>query len=128
MSSSRAKGLYGLSKSAVCRLALVIRLRAETRHGSLDYTQLLGCTKYEEYLVHMRDCDVLGEVSAIEFIFHEGVGLLVTSLAGRLEIRCCGLVFFRVPRVRLWYATLPGVDTGAYNEIYLLIKYIKSVL
>jgi hypothetical protein len=35
----------------------------------------------------MRDCDVLEEASAIEFDFYEGVDLLVTPLAGRLEIR-----------------------------------------
>lgn len=50
----------------------------------------------------MRDCDVLVEVSAIEFILYEGVGLMVTALAGRLEIRSRGLVFFLVPRMRLW--------------------------
>ena len=56
-------------------------------------------------------------MSAVGFIFYEGVGLLVKPLAGRLEIRSCGLVFFLVPRLRLWNPTLPGVDTGAYNEI-----------
>ena len=109
-----------LQTSAVCRLALVIRLRAETGRGSLDYTviEFLGCTKCEEIPGHMRDCDVLEEASDIEFIFYEGVGLLGTPLAGRLKIRCCRLVLFRVPRVRLWNPTLPGVDTEAYNEIW----------
>jgi len=72
----------------------------------------------------MRDCGVLEEVSAIEFIFYEGVGLLVTPLVGRLEIRCFGLVFFLVRRVRLWNPTLPGVDTGAYNEIWRFLDIV----
>lgn len=73
----------------------------------------------------MKDCDVLEEVTAVEFIFYEGVGLLVTPLAGRLEIRCCCLVlFFRVPRARLWNPTLPGVDTGAYNEIWRFLDIV----
>lgn len=72
----------------------------------------------------MWDCDVLEEVSVIEFIFYEGVGFLLTPLGGRLEIRCCGLVFFRVPRVRLWNPTLPGVDTGAYNEIWHFLDIV----
>lgn len=72
----------------------------------------------------MRDCDVVVVVSATEFIFYEGVGLMVTPLAGRLEIRCCGLVFFRVPRMRLWNSTLPGADTGAYNEIWRFVDIV----
>ena len=72
----------------------------------------------------MRDCDVLEEVSSIEIICYEGVILLVTPLAGRLEIRCCGLVFFRVPGVRLWNPTLAGVDTGAYNEIWHFLDIV----